>query len=150
MSDLSTNDGLLTAIHQELVDGPKGVALRAGFEARVANALADAIDAAPDTLAPLMTLMVAVQQELDRTTGDAGANWTAFIDDLAERWKRSAHRAHQAVHQQMDSARRKLALDAKGPEIQAKGGDVPAGPLARFALNGAPPKPQRKLRGRRR
>lgn len=150
MSEFSTNDRLLTAIHHELVEGAKGLSLRAGFDVRVAHALADAVEATPDSLPDLMHLVVAVEEELGEAQGDAGASWSAFVDELTQRWKRSGHRAHQAAHQQMDSARRKLALNAKGPEIEAKDGDVKAGPLARFALNGPAKKPRRKLRGRRR
>ena len=150
MSELSTNDRLLTAIHHELVEGAEGLSLRSGFDVRVAHALADAVEASPEHLPDLMNLMVAVEEELAGAEGNAGASWSAFVDELTQRWQRSGHRAHQAAHQQMHSARRKLALNAKGPEIQAKDGDVKAGPLARFALNGPSKKPRRKLRGRRR
>ena len=151
MTTASPQARLLGAIHTELTSTPRGTGLRPGFEARVAQALADAIDAAPDALTSLMSLIVAVEQELADGEGPAGSSWSKFEDALAKRWRRSGHRARRAAHEQMDTARRRLALDPKAEAVAAKDTDVKSGPLARFALNGPSDKPRRRrVRGRRR
>lgn len=127
------SERIVAAVHRFLYEAPEGMSLRTGFEPGVAEALAAELGAPGASPEAVLRLLVALEAMF--ADQPARAPWTAFVDGVRACWRRAGRAADRTTRRSASRARRRLALDFAGPEIEAKATDVRAGALARFVLS---------------
>lgn len=130
---------LVELVARELIGDQSHRTFRSGFEQRIARCLSEQLTSRPGSLEESLRLFIAIEQELaaDRSCTEAAGEWTAFLDTLVQIYGRAHHCAGRSATRHQRSSLEAVDTKARVDPVKPKPTDVPAGPFARFVLQGA-------------